>query len=56
LLCSDGLSGLVEDEEMQHHMTISEPQVAGRVLTELACERGGDDNITTIIALVEDPD
>lgn len=54
LLCSDGLSGLVEDEEMQELVTQFGPQEAARRLTELACERGGEDNITTIIARVEE--
>jgi protein phosphatase len=55
LLCSDGLSGLVEDEEMQNAMLEMRPQAAARMLVELACERGGDDNITVVIARVEDP-
>ena len=55
LLCSDGLSGLVEDEEMNQVMGEKRPQAAARMLVELACERGGDDNITTVIARVEDP-
>jgi len=55
LLCSDGLSGLVEDEEMQKAMLEMRPQAAARMLVELACERGGDDNITVVVARVEDP-
>lgn len=54
LLCSDGLSGLVEDDEMDAHLTELGPQDAARRLVELACDRGGDDNITTIVATVED--
>ncbi len=55
LLCSDGLSGLVEEDELLDHVVRMSPQPAARALTELACQRGGDDNITTIIATVEDP-
>lgn len=55
LLCSDGLSGMVEDGEIQEHLAKLSPQPAARALIELACQRGGDDNITTIIATVEDP-
>lgn len=55
LLCSDGLSGLVEDDELLQEIEKGSPQPAARALTELACQRGGDDNITTIIATVEDP-
>jgi len=55
LLCSDGLSGLVEDDELCELMMTQGPQAAARDLVGLACERGGDDNITTIIASVEEP-
>ncbi len=55
LLCSDGLSGHVTDEEMAEHVVrASGPQEAARKLVELACERGGEDNITTVIAQVDD--
>jgi serine/threonine protein phosphatase PrpC len=30
------------------------PQGASRALIELACSRGGDDNITTVICRVEE--
>jgi protein phosphatase len=54
LLCSDGLSGNVTPEEMAEALTTLRPQEAARSLIDLACERGGDDNITTVIARVED--
>ncbi len=54
LLCSDGLSGHVEDPEMEQHLLNYRPQEAARRLVELACERGGEDNITVIIARVEE--
>lgn len=54
LLCSDGLSGHVADEEMADLLTRFGPQEAARRLIELACERGGEDNITTVIARVEE--
>ncbi len=53
LLCSDGLSGHVEDEEMANLMIEHSPQNAARKLIVLACDRGGDDNITTVIARVD---
>lgn len=53
LLCSDGLSGLVSAEEMADAVSAHGPQEAARQLIGLACERGGDDNITTIIARME---
>ena len=53
LLCSDGLSGHVEDEEMASLMAEQSPQNAARKLIVLACDRGGDDNITTVIARID---
>lgn len=54
LLCSDGLSGHVEPHEIFDHLTRFGPQDAARRLVDLACERGGEDNITVIIASVDD--
>ena len=53
LLCSDGLSGHVEAPEMADYMKRYGPQECARRLIELACERGGEDNITTVIVRVE---
>jgi hypothetical protein len=50
-MCSDGLSGLVEpDDILEVARTIDEPMEACRRLTEMACDRGGEDNITVIVA------
>lgn len=50
LLCSDGLSGLVGDEEMlQVVQEIAEPQAACERLVAMANERGGYDNISVIL-------
>ncbi len=51
LLCSDGLSGKVDDEELQRTlaMTATLETIAGKLLT-MALERGGEDNITLILA------
>jgi len=50
LLCSDGLTGMVADEEI-HEFFQSEPvpEPAVRRLVDLANERGGIDNITVIV-------
>jgi len=50
LLCSDGLTGMVTDEEI-HGFFDAEPvpETAVRRLVELANERGGVDNITAIV-------
>lgn len=56
LLCSDGLSGKVGDEEMLE-FALGGPTIdeAGRRLVKLAKERGGDDNITVILAHLSGP-
>ena len=53
LLCSDGLSNLVEPEELKEHMSSYGIQAASRQLINLACERGGDDNITVLILHID---
>jgi PPM family protein phosphatase len=50
LMCSDGLSGQVKDEEMGMILASMPPGEAARTLVDLANLRGGPDNITVIIA------
>jgi len=51
VMCSDGLSGMVEPEAIRNAvLEFDEPMEACRRLTELACDGGGDDNITVIVA------
>jgi protein phosphatase len=53
LLCTDGLTGLVHDDEILD-MVLKEPfPVAIRRMVTMACERGGDDNITVAVARVD---
>jgi protein phosphatase len=54
LLCSDGLTGLVEDAEIGTLMDCLPEDLATRVLVDLANLRGGPDNTTVIIVRVED--
>ena len=49
LLCSDGLSNLVTDDEMQEIVTRQDLQTSLKFHVNLANSRGGDDNITVII-------
>jgi serine/threonine protein phosphatase PrpC len=49
LLCSDGMSGLVEDWEIEAIAREQSPQDAVRSLVAKANERGGLDNITVLI-------
>jgi protein phosphatase len=52
LLCSDGLSGPVEDPELGVFAENFHPKDAGRYLISLANLRGGNDNITTVIVRI----
>jgi protein phosphatase len=54
LLCSDGLSGQVDDTEMATLVDCLPEELAARVLVDLANLRGGPDNSTVIIVRVED--
>jgi protein phosphatase len=50
LICSDGLSGLVSDDEMlQMVLSSDDPQKTCQDLVNLALERGGSDNITVVL-------
>jgi serine/threonine protein phosphatase PrpC len=50
LLCSDGLSGMVPNEQIWHiWRTSTSPQEACDRLVEAANEAGGEDNITVVI-------
>lgn len=55
LLCSDGLSGPVKDDELGIIMGCLSPNEAVRALIDLANLRGGPDNITAIVARVTGP-
>ena len=54
ILCSDGLTDMVEDEDI--HLTIStfggNPDTVSRQLVQLANDSGGRDNISVLMARV----
>jgi protein phosphatase len=57
LVCSDGLSGLIEDSTMlalvqKHLFTDKNADAAVKSLVAAANENGGDDNITTVMVQV----
>ena len=52
LLCSDGLTTLVEDAEIAKVLEKRSQKTAGKKLIELANSRGGYDNITVILVYV----
>jgi len=53
ILCTDGLHGLLEDDEIARVATGPDPDRACRELVALANDRGGHDNITVLVGRVE---
>ncbi len=54
LICSDGLSNKVTPEEIKEALLTGDPlDVICKKLVDLANERGGDDNITLVVAQLE---
>ena len=49
LLCSDGLSNIVEDEEIAAVLSKYEGETAADELLHLAISRGAPDNVTLIV-------
>ena len=50
LLCSDGLTDMVEDQKIEDNLKMKkEPEEAAEALLKLALEKGGRDNVTIII-------
>lgn len=52
LLCSDGLSGLVQDDEIAEVLERQAPEAAVHELVQMANLAGGNDNITVQVARV----
>ena len=54
LLCTDGLSGMLSDDEMHGVLTYCEAPLQTKLekLVSLANDAGGDDNITAILAIL----
>ncbi len=52
LLCTDGLTDVVPDEEIEPTVRGLDLQPAAQALVDLACARGGQDNITAVMMLV----
>lgn len=57
VLCSDGLSGMISDQEiLQVVVSSATPDEAAKRLVALANEHGGEDNITAVVVKVVDDD
>ena len=52
LLCSDGLHGLVGDDEIKELLLSGKPEQAIEDLIQRAKDLGGNDNITVVIGTV----
>jgi protein phosphatase len=52
LLCSDGMSNYIEHGELERIVAMTWYRRLPETLIELANQRGGDDNITVVVALV----
>lgn len=55
LLCSDGLTLHVEDEEIRDIMRRLGPTEAAAALVDLALKRGGEDNVTVLVVRTGEP-
>ena len=52
LLCTDGLTDMVEDAEIEPMVRGQHLQTAAQRLVDLACSRGGNDNLTVVLMLI----
>ena len=52
VLCSDGLSNKIKMEEIQEIIDQNDLENACKTMTEIALERGGEDNITIIVVRI----
>jgi PPM family protein phosphatase len=57
VLCSDGLSGMVSDEDIRHIVSAADdlPEACHKLI-DRANEHGGEDNITAILVKIENED
>jgi protein phosphatase len=53
LLCSDGLTNMVDESHLKNTLAGTTPREAARRLVDMANENGGQDNITVMVARVD---
>ncbi len=54
LICSDGLTGMVDDETIAHIMSLgADAQNTAQSLVDAALENGGEDNVTVVVVDVQ---
>jgi serine/threonine protein phosphatase PrpC len=56
LLCTDGLSGVVADDEIAEVLGQGDPTGTVTLLVDLALERGAPDNVTVVVGHIVDAD
>ena len=56
LVCSDGLSGVLDDERIAHLLAQHDPTGAVTALVDAALENGAPDNVTVVVADVIESD
>lgn len=49
LLCSDGLTGMVEDDKISEIVNQNSPDQIARICVDQALANGGDDNVTVMV-------
>ncbi len=54
LLCSDGLSNEVSDQEMQDSLIAGDCRLASETLLDMALQHGGRDNISVVVVRADD--
>jgi serine/threonine protein phosphatase PrpC len=54
ILCSDGLTDMVSDEEIRSICVSASPPQAAQALVDLANDHGGRDNVTAIVIRVDE--
>lgn len=54
MICSDGLHGLVSDEEMERILKENKPAQAAELLQDAALQAGGRDNISVVVLYDEE--
>ena len=55
LLCTNGLTDMVSDERIADVLALRrQPEEQCAILTDLANQQGGEDNITVVLAAVSD--
>lgn len=53
LICSDGLNGMVSDEEIRRVLSAMAPEQAADGLIALSLDRGARDNVTIVLVSTE---